>query len=323
MKSPREALDLRIARLSPAKRALFALERDDHVRTGHQHVARALSAQGVSTVYGVAGVPVYATFGACAREGLRPIGARHQQAATLMAVAHNYVAGRPVATALVSSGATASNALTGVVVARDNAWPLVLLAGAVPREPRDFGHFTELDVETLFRPVAKASLTLERAADIPGAIHDAFALAVRGRPGPVVLQLPADILNASTPAPRTATALANDPVAIDAGTLDDAARRLATASRPLLVLGKGARWNDAFADVQRLVEVLDLPFVTSPIARGYIPDDHPRCCNAIGWIAQREADLVLLLGARLDWTFRHGTHIAPDAAVIQVDVQHA
>jgi len=266
---------------------------------------------------------VHAAFGACAREELRPIGTRHQQAAALMAAAHNYVSGKLSAVALVSSGVAASNALTGTIVARDNGWPLIVLAGAAPQEPRDYGHFTALDVEPLFRPVTKASMTLSRTSDIAEAIREAFAVAMTGRPGPVMLQLPADVLNGPTLPSAASIACPAPTKPIDRRSLDEAARWLRAAARPLVILGKGARWNDGYVDVQALVDTLRLPFVTSPIARGYLSDDHPECLTAVTWDAQRDADVILLLGARFDWTFRHGTQIAPDALLIQVDVHEA
>jgi 2-hydroxyacyl-CoA lyase 1 len=309
----------RVEALSAVKRALLARERAARAATGHVRVARALRERGVSTVYGVPGVPVHATFGACALEGLRPIGTRHQQAAVLMAAAHNYVAGGTAAVALISSGPASSNALTGVVVAHQNAWPLVVLAGGVPSEPPDYGYLTQLDAETLFRPVTKLSVTAARTSDIVPLIHEAFAVAMRGRPGPVVVQLPADVLDdfghASSLRVRPESTAEVDPQPVDA-----AARLLAGARRPLLVLGKGARWNDAYLDVRALVEALDLPFVTSPMARGLLPDEDRRCYNAVAWNAIAGADVVLMLGARLDWTFRHGSSIGADAALIQVDI---
>ena len=316
-------LETRVARLSPAKRALLDRQLGHGAPTGHEWIARALAAENVSTVYGVPGTPVYRTFAACVKRGLRAIGAHHQHAATLMATAHNYVAGTQAAVALVSSGGATSNALTGVIIARDNGWPLVLLAGAVPREPRDYGYFTELDAETLYRPVTKWAATVQSTSDIERAIRDAFSIAARGRPGPVVLSLPADVLEASAFGVTPYRASPAAPQAIDERVLDDAARRMLAARRPLLILGKGTRWGDAFRDVRRLVDALELPFVTSPIARGYVPDEHPQCFNTIRWTAQRDADVVLLLGARLDWTFRHGTQIAPDASLIQVDLHAA
>ena len=95
---------------------------------------------------------------------------------------------------------------------------------------------------------------------------------------------------------------------------------LISAKRPLLIVGKGVRWASPFAELRELVDALALPFITSPIGRGAIPDNHTLCMNAIPRVAQSQADVVLLVGARLDWTFRYGRQLAPEATVIQVDI---
>jgi 2-hydroxyacyl-CoA lyase 1 len=95
------------------------------------------------------------------------------------------------------------------------------------------------------------------------------------------------------------------------------------ARRPLLIVGEGVRWASPFAALRELVDALALPFITSPAGRGAIPDDHPYCMNAIPWVAQSGADLVLVLGAQLDWTFRYGRQLADDARIIQVDADAA
>jgi 2-hydroxyacyl-CoA lyase 1 len=271
-------------------------------------------------VYGVPGIPVYETFGACAAQGLRVIGNRNQQASALMAVAQNYVAGRQVAAALVSAGVAASNALTGALVARDNCWPLVLLAGAASKQPGDVGHFMTLDTEGLYRSITKWSASIESTADIAPAIAQGCEVAMSGRPGPVLIELPEDILCGRSPAWRAPSRRVAGTNAIPSRALDEAADRLVAARRPLLIIGKGTRWSEPFGSLAELVDRLQLPFVTSPIARGYVPDDHPFCFNAMPWEVQREADVVLLVGARLDWTFRFGTQFAADADLIQVDI---
>ncbi len=105
--------------------------------------------------------------------------------------------------------------------------------------------------------------------------------------------------------------------------LQRVAAALISSKRPLLIIGKGVRWAAPFAELRELVDDLALPFITSPIGRGAIPDSHALCMNVVPWVAQSQADLVLLVGARLDWTFRYGRQIAPEATVIQVDVHAA
>ena len=152
---PDLTLDQRLARLSPAQRALLDQRLQEEPVSGHSLVARTLAGLGVTHVYGVPGQPVYDTFAACARESIRVIGTHHQHPAALMATAHNYFAGRQQAASIVSTGVPAANALSAVAAARDNCWPLVILAGAVPQAAGEAGYFMALDATELYRPVAK------------------------------------------------------------------------------------------------------------------------------------------------------------------------
>ncbi len=313
-------LILRLAALPPAKRALLEAELSSESLDGPALVARGLAAAGVTHLYGVPGEPVYDVFAACAAGGLRLIGARSQQGAVVMAASHNYFAGRQAAAVLVSSGAAACNAVGGALHAQDNCWPLVILAGATPRGTGGQGEFMHVDTPRVFEPVTKWAVSVESTERLVPALAEAFDRAMEGRPGPVLVELPADVLSGRAPAPAGLPTRATFTREVPATQLDEAARRLLAAQRPLVVIGKGLRWANAFEELAELVERLSLPFVTSPIARGYIADDHPLCCNLLRWEVQRKADLVLLLGARLDWGFRFGTQIAPEASVIQVDI---
>jgi 2-hydroxyacyl-CoA lyase 1 len=293
--------------------------------TGHELVAGSFAALGVSHCFGVPAIPIYPTFGACAARGIRPVGTRHQQGAALMAAAHNYFAGRQKSALLVSPGPALTNALTGVLVARDNCWPLVAVAGAAPTDAVGAGYFQELDAIPLLRSVAKHARRVSSTGEIGEAVREAFAIAADGRPGPAYVEIPEDLLEgrvAAAPASRPVGASAELPAA-DAHTVGHTADLLCEAERPLLVVGKGARWAEPWGELARLVDLLAIPFVTSPIGRGSLPDDHPLCANAIPWLAQSQADVVLVVAARLDWTFRYGAALRPDARVIQVDIDPA
>ena len=295
--------------------------RDPAPRSGHHLVAQALAGLGVTHVFGVPGEPVYDTFGACAAAGLRPIGTRGQQAAAMMAAAQNYWAGRQVAVTVVSAGVAAANAVTGALVARDNGWPLLIVAG-VPRNTDGQAPFMGLDVLGLYRPVTKSALRADTAGAIATALYEAYALAERGRPGPVLVALPADALDGeSVPEPAAVVAALAIPPA--PRLIRELAETLLGARRPLLVVGEGVRWDASFADLLQLVERLSLPFITTPFARGFLPDSHALCCNTIAWTMQREADVVLVLGSRLDWTIRYGVQITSSATLIHVDVDAA
>ena len=316
------SLEARVARLGPNQRALLEARLRQQPENGHRIVARTLVSLSCTHVYGTPGQPAYDTYGSCARAGLRVIGTRHQMAAAMMAAAHNYLAGRQRAVTIVSAGIPAANALGAVVLARDNCWPLLVLATSTGNTTAMSGHFMALDAVELYRPIAKTVVRVTETAEIATTIVQAFDIAMDCRPGPVIVQLPDHVLTGlarpvAAALPSAATRPVDEP---DPAAVERAAALLRGAKRPLLIVGSGARWSAPFAALRQLVDALALPFITSPLGRGMLPDDHPLCMNAIRWIAQSKADVVLVLGARLNWTFRHGRLLPADARVIQVDI---
>lgn len=309
----------RLAALAPAHRdALREALLARRVR-GHDAVAQALAALGITHLYAMPGLPTDETIGACARAGLIVTGARHQQATVMMAAAHNYIAGRLAAVAMVSSGVAVTNATTGVQVAQDNGWPVLLLAGAVEQAAAGMGAFTELDGMRAMRPLAKDCLCAGSTAEIGRTLAAAARIACDGRPGAVHVDLPEDSLSGfAAPAPVDIGAPPVDTLP-DAAALDRAADLLLGARAPLLVFGKGVRWDDAYRPLRALIDHLQLPFIASPMGRGLLPDDHPLSRSAEQGRALAAADCVLLVGARLNWTFRYGAEIRPGTPIVQID----
>jgi len=182
------------------------------------------------------------------------------------------------------------------------------------------GSFQELDAAALFQPLAKWSAVVGKTSEIESCIDEAFRIAISGRPGPVYLDLPEDVLTATShSAMGPARAISNIP-ALDENEIDAAADLLLRAHRPAMIIGKGVRWSEPYDELKRLADEFEIPFITSPMGRGYLPDDHPQCFNFARGLLQQKADVVLLLGTRLDWTFRFGTQIARDAKLIQIDI---
>ena len=287
---------------------------------GSTIVARGLKSLGVTHVYCVAGTPIRETFSKCAELGIRPIGVRHQQAGVLMAIAQNYVSGRLAAVALFSAGPAITNAATGVLVAKDNCWPLVVLGGRRPLNMRGMGSFQELDAVAIYQSITKWSALVEKPSQISQYLDKAFQIATSGRPGPVYLDLPEDVLTATTRSFDVPLLVPSSMPHPDDQGISRAADILLRAERPALIIGKGVRWSEPYAELKRLVDEFEVPFITSPMACGYLPDDHPFCGNFARGFLQEKADAVLLLGARLDWTFRFGSQIARDAKLIQIDI---
>jgi 2-hydroxyacyl-CoA lyase 1 len=287
---------------------------------GHTLLALSLRRLGISQVYGIAGVPIYETLTACLDQGLRVVGTRHQQGAGLMAAAQNYLQGRVSAVALVSSGPAVTNLATAILVARDNGWPLV--AVAAPRPSKLSGGFQALDAVPVFRPITKLSTAVTDAAGIGPALRQACSVAAEGRPGPVFLEVSADVLQQKAPA-RSESAPPIDSPRPDASVIRRAAEILTQARRPAVLIGEAVRWSEPYAELARLVDCLDAPFAASPMGRGFLPDDHPRCYDRVRSVMLSGADAVLLVGAKLDWVFRFGAEIARDARLVQLAIHES
>ncbi len=287
---------------------------------GHTLVARSLKSLGVTHAYCVAGTPVRETFAYCAKVGIRNIGVRHQQAAVLMATAQNYVAGKLAAIAILSAGPAVTNAVTGVLVARDNGWPVVVLGGRRPLSMQGMGSFQELDAVPIFESITKWSTVVDAVERIPEYLARAFHVAMSGRPGPVYLDMPEDVLTGLARCHELPSTEIAEPSAPDHEAIVNAAEALFGAGRPALIIGKGVRWSDAYKELAWLVDDLGIPFIASPMGRGYLPDDHPLCFNEARALLQSQADVIVLAGARLDWTFRFGSEFGRDAKIIQIDI---
>ena len=289
-------------------------------KSGHALIAETLCRCGVRRVVGITGSPVDQIFPECAARGIRPIGTRHQHTAVLMAATSNYIAGRLESAVVVSAGPAVTNALTGVLIARDNGWPVIVLGGRRPVHEQGIGYFQELDAVPIYRSVTKSAVTVARAADLPMAIVRAYEIAMNGRPGPVYLDLPEDVLDAQAETDLPAVPLVPAHYQADAHIVAECAQLLRAAERPLLILGEGIRWSFNEADLRNLVEQNGIPFMTTPLARGFLPDTHPLCANDVRRWVQSQADLVLMSGAWFDWRFRFGAELAPNAKVIHADI---
>jgi thiamine pyrophosphate-dependent acetolactate synthase large subunit-like protein len=181
------------------------------------------------------------------------------------------------------------------------------------------GYFQELDALPIFQSVTKWAVKVERTSEIISSVILAFEIACSGRPGPVYLDLPEDVLIGTSdmdctllpeiaPWPRTSEHI-----------VVEAARMLCAAERPLLILGEGIRWSFSRSSLRRLVEQSGIPFITTPMARGFLPDDHPLCANEVRRWIQSQADVILMAGASFDWRFRFGGELAPGGRTIHVD----
>src|SRR3989475_7637738 len=291
---------------------------------GSEVLAKALRTQGIDTMFYVMGGPMLETEAACIQLGIKAIDTRHEQAASLSAHAWTRVMQRP-AVAMGCSGPGATNLLTGVATAFTAGAPMVAIGGSSPRVFLGMEAFQEIDQVAVFKPVTKFAQRIYDAKRIPDVVATAIREATSGRPGPVYLDLPGDILGEKIeedavtypapwkPSPRTL----GDPNAVR-----EAIALLARAERPVIVAGSGVWWSDGARELQAFVEATGIPFYTTPISRGLIPEDHALAFLNARSKAFTEADVVLAVGTRFDWMIQFGRppRFAADLKVIHVDV---
>jgi len=287
-------------------------------------IARSLKQQGVDYMFGIVGFPVVPIAVAAQKEGITFIGMRNEQAASYATQAAGYLLGRPQA-CLVVSGPGVIHALSGLANAQQNNWPMVLLGGANALDQNGMGAFQEERQVLATTPFTKYSHVVERADRIPFYVEQAVRTAWYGRPGATYLDLPDDVILgrveegsvrdvATVPSPPRSQASDSD--------VEAAIAALRGAERPLVIVGKGMAWSRAEAEVRRFIDKTKLPFLNSPMGKGVMADDHPLSVGAARSHALREADVIMVLGARLNWIMHFGLapRFNPDVRVIQLDI---
>lgn len=291
-----------------ASRALSHATITDAARSGADIACDALVAHGVHTVFGYAGGAILHFYDALHRHpGLRHVTVRHEQAAAHAASGYAR-AGGGVGVCAATSGPGATNLITGIMDAHLDSTPMVVLTGQVPTSLLGRDAFQETDMLALTAPIAKHGFQPRRVEDIEPMLHAAFHLATSGRPGPVVVDLPKDVLVATTtashPAPLAMPGyrLAPEPNPADVAA---AVALLTNAERPLLLVGGGALIAEAGPKLQALAERLGLPIVSTINAKGLISEHHPQSLGMIGMYgrkaavhALRECDVLLAVGCR-------------------------
>ena len=295
--------------------------------TGSEVLAQALRSQGVDTLFYLMGGPMLETEAACINLGIRAIDARHEQAASLAAHAWTRVTRRP-GVCMACSGPGTTNLVTGVANAFTDCAPLIAIGGSSPRVYLGMEAFQEIDQVAIMKPITKRAERIYDARRIPDVVATAFREATAGRPGPVYLDLPGDVLGEKIeeesvvyPAPwRPAPRTLGDPAAVR-----EAIAVLARAERPVVLAGSGVWWSDGARALQEFVEATGIPFYTTPISRGLIPEDHALAFLNARSKAFAEADAVLAVGTRFNWVVQFGRppRFSADMKVIHVDVNPA
>jgi acetolactate synthase-1/2/3 large subunit len=291
---------------------------------GDQVIAQCFKNEGVDTFFFMMGGPTSGTAGACLDLGMQGIYVRHEQAAAMMAHAYARVTGKP-GVCITPSGPGTANAVTGLANAWADATPIIAIGGSAPMRATTLDAFQEMDQVAMMKPVVKAAYRVDIASRIPEYISLAFREAMDGKKGPVYLDLPGDILSAKVDDERlywptnyrVEARPAGDPALVRR-----AIDLLAKAQRPLIVTGSGILWSGASTELRQFVEATGIPFFTTPQGRGVIPEDHPRAFPAARSMAFREADVVLVIGARANamLSFLRPPRFSPEAKFITVNI---
>ncbi len=290
---------------------------------GSSLVAQSIQREGIATLFGLAGGPIQDIMGFAPHFGVRPIGVRHEQAATFAAAAYGYVKNQ-VGVAVLAAGPAVTNGVTGAHVAYDNCLPLLILGGSGPQRGRYTGTFQETENVPMFKGITKMAVQVDSIARIPEYMAMAFRKARTGRPGPVYLDLPSDVLQGEVEEGDVRWVSNYYTEAAPLGNPDQvkrAAELLVNAERPMLIIGKGVRWSEPTTELRQLVEVLGMPFLASPMGRGFIPDDHPLNFGGGRSAMMANADVILIVGSRLNWMFGFGRQFPAETKIIHVDIE--
>ena len=279
---------------------------------GFHLVIDALKLNGIDTVFGLPGIPITDLTRKMQAQGMRVISFRHEQHAGNAAAAAGFLTQKP-GICLTVSAPGFLNGLTALSNATVNCFPMILISGSSEREIVDLqqGDYEEMDQLAIAKPLCKAAFRVLHAQDIGIGIARAIRSALSGRPGGVYLDLPAKLFSQSMDAAAGKSSLVKvvDPAPRQIPAPDAVQRALATlkgAKRPLILLGKGAAYARADADIRALVEKSGIPYLPMSMAKGLLPDTHVLCASAARSYVLAEADVVMLVGARLNWLLSHG-----------------
>jgi oxalyl-CoA decarboxylase len=314
-----------------ATQAKPAAETERELTDGFHLVIDALKLNGLNTIYGVPGIPI-TDFGRMAQAaGIHVLSFRHEQNAGYAASIAGFLTKKP-GICLTVSAPGFLNGLTALAHATTNCFPMILISGSSEREIVDLqqGDYEEMDQLAIAKPLCKAAFRVLHAADIGIGIARAIRAAVSGRPGGVYLDLPAKLFGQVMDAEAGRKSLVEvvDPAPAQFPAPDAVKRALdvlRSAKRPLIILGKGAAYAQADAVIRSFVERSGIPFLPMSMAKGLLPDTHPQCAGAARSTVLKDADVVMLIGARLNWLLSHGkgkTWGAPHTKkFIQVDIE--
>ncbi len=294
--------------------------------TGSEIIARCLQKEGVADLFYIMGGPMLLAEATCVKEGIRMIDVRHEQAAAFACQAYSRLKQVP-SVCMAASGPGVTNLITGMANALVDCCPVVALGGSSPLSQFGRQVFQEIDQVELMRGCCKYVDRLINLKRIPQQINFALQKAMSGKPGPVYLDCPGDMLYQKIDENLVDWSFAGRPM-LDSRPMGDPRQvdaligALAEAKNPLIVSGSGVIWSRAWAEMQAFVEAAGVPFYTTPQGRGVVPDDHPYSFLAMRSGAFRDADLIIVLGTRMNYIIGHASppRFGPSAKIARIDV---
>ena len=301
---------------------------EQNLTDGFNLIIEALKLNGVKTLYAVPGIPITDFLRMSQAEGLRVLSFRHEQNAGYAASIAGYLTKQPGVCVTVSAPGFL-NGLTALAHATTNCFPMILISGSSEREVVDLqqGDYEEMDQLAIAKPLCKAAYRVLHAEDIGIGIARAIRAAVSGRPGGVYLDLPAKLFGQVVSADKAKLVKVIDAAPAQIPSPDSVKRALdvlKSAKRPLIILGKGASYAQADDAIRSFVEKAGVPFLPMSMAKGLLPDTHPQCAGAARSTVLAQSDVVMLIGARLNWLLSHGKGKAwgtDPKKFIQVDIE--
>jgi thiamine pyrophosphate-dependent acetolactate synthase large subunit-like protein len=294
--------------------------------TGSEIIARCLKKEGIEHVFYIMGGPMLLTEASCIKEGIRMIDVRHEQAAAFMCQAYSRLKQVP-SVCMAASGPGVTNLITGVANAYVDCCPVVSFGGSSPLSQFGRQVFQEIDQVELMRGCNKHVDRLMNLKRIPQQINFALQKSISGKPGPVYVDCPGDMLYQKMDESLIDWSYAGRPL-MDSRPLGDPrqvnalVKALSEAKQPLIVSGSGVIWSRAWAEMQEFVEAAGIPFYTTPQGRGVVPDDHPCSFMAMRSSAFRDADLIIVLGTRMNYIIGHASppRFGPNAKIARIDI---
>ena len=296
--------------------------------TGMYVLARALKNIGIETVYGLVGIPVTEAAYMIQGQGIRFVGFRHEQQAGMAAATDGFLTKKPGVLMTVSSLGF-MNGLTATANATVNCYPMIQISGASDPKMVDMnmGTYEQLDQFNTAKPVVKAAFRCNRAEDIPSAVARAYRAAVSGRPGGVYIDMTTPALGQVMNMEDAEKLLYQpvdmySPVAPNKEAVDRAVEILTSAKRPAILLGKGAAYAQVDDKIKTLIEKYNIPYLPMSMAKGLMPDAGPLSALSCRSTIMQQADVVMIIGARLNWMLSFGKgKWNPEMKFIQLDVE--